>query len=360
MRFLAALLAATLPLLANGEAQLLPFGKFAARDGRPGPGQHWELNDAGGAALAVQLNALVAKTPLVIDYEHQTLRSETNGKEAPAAGWITSVEWRAGAGLFAAVDWTDQAKAYIAAKQYRYISPVILFDKSGTVTGLYNAALVGTPALLGMEPVMAELSAQLSTPTNDPQEPDMALLASLLAAIGLAADTTEAKALEHVAALTATAAAAKTKVDAPVALFAALSLKPEATEAEALAAVAALKTPGVDPATLALITGLQSQVAALSTAATDRTLTELVDGAISANKFPPAQRDALMAIGKKDIASLQSLTATAVAIPGLNGQSGGKGLGEPGTAALSAQAALVMQQFGLTTEEFAKAAPKAA
>ena len=36
MRLIAALLATALPLAANGRAQILPAGTFAARDGRPG------------------------------------------------------------------------------------------------------------------------------------------------------------------------------------------------------------------------------------------------------------------------------------------------------------------------------------
>lgn len=36
------------------EVQLLPAGEFAARDGRPGPGQKWRLDDAGGRAPVVR------------------------------------------------------------------------------------------------------------------------------------------------------------------------------------------------------------------------------------------------------------------------------------------------------------------
>lgn len=150
----AALLA---PPLANGaaigEAQLLPAGEFSARDGRPGPGKRWRLNDAQGERLAAQVNTIAHATPLVIDYEHQTLNSRENGRAAPAAGWIRSVQWRRGEGLFASVEWTATAKTLISAGEYRYISPVIIFDEDGTVTDLRMAGLVNHPALIGLAPV---------------------------------------------------------------------------------------------------------------------------------------------------------------------------------------------------------------
>lgn len=357
MHFLAALLAA-MPLLANGEAQLLPAGEFAAVDGRPGAGKFWKLTDLQGAALAVKINARLAKAPMSIDYEHQSVRAEVNGQPAPAAGWITAVEWRPGMGLFSAVDWTDKAKAFILAKEYRFISPVMFYTPDGQVTGLHNAALVSSPALLGMEAVMAQLSAKFSPTTNDQQEIDMLLLAALLAAIGLPADTTEAAALAHITTLKDTAAAAGAKVEMPKALLSALALDATATEAQVVSAVAALKA--TSPEMLTLVTGLQGQVAELSAQANERSLLELVDGAIMANKFTPAQRDSFLALGRKDMAALSAIVAAAPVIHGLAGQSGGKGPGDPQAAALSAQGAAVMASFGLTAEQFAKGAPPAA
>ncbi|NUZ08939.1 phage protease [Piscinibacter koreensis] len=155
-----ALLATALALAANGEAQLLPAGEFKARDGRPGKDLTWKLDDTGGVKLAVRLNGTAASTPIVIDYEHQTMLAPENGKPAPAAGWITHVEWRVGQGLFSRVDWTAAARQRIAAKEYRFISPVIEYDRAtGQITGLHNAALTNFPALLGMQPVVAQLRA---------------------------------------------------------------------------------------------------------------------------------------------------------------------------------------------------------
>lgn len=153
----AAVQALTADAAATGVAQLLPAGRFAARDGRPGAGKHWQLTDQAGAALAAELSAIAAKTPIAIDYEHQSVLAATNGQPAPTAGYMVSFDWRNGAGLFARVNWMPRARAFIAAGEYRYISPVILADEqTGVVVGLHNAALVSTPAILGMDAV-AEL-----------------------------------------------------------------------------------------------------------------------------------------------------------------------------------------------------------
>lgn len=382
MRFLAALLALSMPLHGAGEAQLLPAGKFSARDGRPGPGKQWEVTDAQGVKLATTLNAVAAKTPIVIDYDHQTLHSEKNGQQALAAGWIKSVEWRAGNGLFATVEWTAKAKGHIDAKEYLYISPVITYDEAGLVTGVLLAALVNYPALTGMNAAVAQLAAQLSNP-DDQQELDMALLAALLAAIGLPANTTEAAALAHVttlqarppvptllsaalglaatadeAAATAAVTALKTKPIVPVALSAALGLAATADEAAALTAITTLKA-GTD-STTQLVAQLQAEVNTLKSGTVDRSLNELLDKAIADKKITPTSREQYAAIGRSNLAQLSALIGSLPSIPGLDGQSGGKGPGDTNTAALSAQGASVMASFGLSAEQFAKGATAAA
>lgn len=314
MRFAAALLATALPLLANGQAQLLPAGEFAGR----GHGKSWSLDDAGGMHLAAELNAIAQRTPISIDYEHQTLLAKANGQPAPAAGWITSVEWRSGAGLFAQVNWTERAKAHIQANEYRYISPVILFDEQYRVVGLHNAALVSVPAILGMEPVVAALAALASEQPPAEKGPFMDRK-QLIAALDLAEDATDKQITDRIAALSALEKAPPM----PKAMTAALGLADGADEAAALAALALIrKTP--DAATLATVTELQGQVAALSAQIIQRDVSELVDGAIAEHKLLPAQRDWALGLGKTSLAQLKAYIASAPAIPGLAGQIAGK------------------------------------
>lgn len=327
MRYLAALLATALPVQANGLAQLLPAGKFAARDGRPGPGKSWTLTDAAGQALAVQLNAIAAKTPISIDYEHQTLLAATNGQPAPAAGWIQSVEWRNGEGLFAQVKWTDRALALITADEYRYISPVILYDQAGNVTGLHNAALVSVPGLVGMDAVQAALAAQFptTTPSANRQETHMELV-QLIALLGLASGATAADVTAAITALMARPALGSV----PAALASALGLANNADEAAALAAVGQLRKP--DASAVQTIATLQAQLAALTAQVNTRNVNEVVDAAIAAGKLVPAMREWAVNLGQKDMAQLNSYVAAAPVIPGLAGQNGaGRSAADTGT-----------------------------
>ena len=355
MRFFTALLAASLPLSTNGgQAQLLPAGEFAARDGRPGPGKTWKVSDAQGQALAAALSAVAAQTPVVIDYEHQTLHAAANGQPAPAAGWIGAATWQPGKGLYADVRWTAKAKAAIDAEEYRFISPVIHYDDSGAITEVALAALTNHPGLLGMDAAVAQLNAQLATTTATPEPTMSALLASLLTAIGLPATTTEADALAAVSALSATAKAAGAKPAVPAALTAALGLSAGADEQAALAAVTTLKGGTAD--TVALVASLQGQVSTLTAQLTESAVVADVDAAIKAGKLTVAQRDVYLGIGRKDRAMLTAVLAAAPVIEGLAGQNAGgqqhEGGGGGGTEALTAQQTKIAAQLGISAKDY--------
>lgn len=376
MRLIAALLAAALAVPANaaGLAQLLPAGEFAARDGRPGPGKTWRVTDAQGQALAVAMNAAAQRNQIAIDYDHQTLYVERNGAKAPAAGWITRVEWRDGRGLYASVDWTPAALAHINAGEYRYISPLILFDAdTGAVSMVLMASLLNTPALVGMDPVIAALAAfttttpiptPILTPIPDPKTSTenykVDILAALIALLALPGGTDQAAVLAHITTLKARADAPP-KATLPAALATALGLAPGADEAAALSAalsaVAALKTP--DATTLQTMQAMQGQIAALTAQINGSALAGTIDKALADGYLLPAQKDWATNLGTTNMAALNAYLATAPALTGLAGQSGGK---EPigSAAALSADAEKMRQGFGLSAEQWAKGASAAA
>lgn len=358
-RPLIAILAAALSLQAQAVVQILPAGEFAARDGRPGTGKAWRLSDAQGRALAAQLTAIAAKSAFVIDYEHQSLRSAANGQPAPAAGWATAFEWREGLGLFATdVRWTEAAKARIEADEYRYISPVIQFDeRTGTVLGVINAALVNTPALLGMAPVsqaaeaaLAALSAQAAQ--SQTQEDSMNLLQLLIAALGLKAEATETEALSAIAAL-------KNRAEAqpaiPQALAAALEIKADAPVDTAVASIAALKTraAGGEQSTVATIAALQAQVAQLTASRHGEQVEQLVSQALKDGKLVPATVEWARNLGKADLAALQGFLAAAPALSVATPQTGGQPpAGQQ--AALSAEEQQVCTLLGLSADDYRK------
>lgn len=122
-------------------------------------------------------------TDLPIDFEHQSLGgafSAPNGL-APAAGWIKSLTavLPGGAivrprrrghnnatgdadandltpGLWAEVEWTRPAAEQLAARQYRYLSPVALVRRGdGRMIGLHSVALTNKPAIVGARPIIA-------------------------------------------------------------------------------------------------------------------------------------------------------------------------------------------------------------
>jgi len=171
-----ALAALTVQLASGGpdmpegcNVQLFPDGEFAARDGRPGTMEDcetkvWRMDADIAAALIAQVSA--RETPLFIDYEHHTLTAKDNGHKAIAAGWVESLTYVPGRGLFAQVDWTEAASQHIKAREYRFISPLFGFDlKTGAVRFLINAALTNNPALDGTAAVAAALE---TTRMEDP------------------------------------------------------------------------------------------------------------------------------------------------------------------------------------------------
>jgi phage I-like protein len=148
--------------------RLIPAGQFRSSvDGRPPECAAWEMLDEDGERIIAEANARVSA--YVIDYDHQTLRARENGKEAPAAGWFKSLEWRPGDGLYMTdPDWTSLAAQRIEDREFRYISPVFSYDKkTGRVLQLYQAALTNFPAVDGLTD-LAALAADIfsSTPTS--------------------------------------------------------------------------------------------------------------------------------------------------------------------------------------------------
>ena len=103
-------------------------------------------------------------TDIPIDYEHQSLGGAfaSPSGQAPAAGWIRGLRAvrpeEAGdgeAGLFADVEWTPPAREKLAAREYRYLSPVVLVRKSDRrVVALHSAALTNKPAIVGARPIV--------------------------------------------------------------------------------------------------------------------------------------------------------------------------------------------------------------
>ncbi len=152
--------------------QLLPAGEIVTRDGR---GPYKNTNPQ-----AIVEEFLAYGMPIAIDYEHQSLDAEEKTSPTPAAGWIHELEIRGGE-IWARVEWNERAAEMIAAKEYRYISPVFQYDpKTGVVGLIVSAGLTNRPNLYlqavarqggNMNELIERLCYMLNLPvTNTPEE----------------------------------------------------------------------------------------------------------------------------------------------------------------------------------------------
>lgn len=190
--------------------QVFPAGAFTGRDGR-GP-------------YVCEPEAVIARTrqhngslDIPVDYDHQLEFSAANGQPAPAAGWITELAARED-GIWGRVEWTEKGRAHVAAREYRYVSPVYYYDEpSGVIQSIESVALTNVPNLT-MKALASRGAAHPFT-----GESSMSFLKTLASVLGVTdAEPTEA-ALE---------AAARRVVAESGTMKAAMSVMAEAAKAD--------------------------------------------------------------------------------------------------------------------------------
>ncbi len=150
-----------------GRVLLAPWGQVESSNGS-------FVVDDESARLVVEAFETHA-TDLPIDYEHQTLGGTyaSPSGQAPAAGWIKRLLPEPGVGLLAEIEWTEQAREVLAAKEYRYLSPVAIIRKTDRkLVALHSAALTNKPAIIGMQPIVNRVVLAF----NDESVEPMALL----------------------------------------------------------------------------------------------------------------------------------------------------------------------------------------
>jgi len=357
--------ATALPLPADGslliQLQVMPAGAFRPQDGREMPVDAWRI-DAEAAAQVIE-RWRQRRTPLVIDYEHQTLHKETNGQPAPAAAWIRDLAWRED-GLWATVELTAQARDQIRSRQYLYFSPVFTFERgTGRVRELLMGALTNTPAIDGMAPLsddqVARAAASLGAHFDDLTETRVTpLLKALLARLSLPDTTTEEQAIAALNALPPAGAADLAPVRA------ALGLPADAGVDAVVAAATAARKP--DPAQyvpVAALTQVQTELAALSAKLREGELEQVMATALADGLVLPGEQEAWARdLGRTDLAALTRYLKTVKPIAALtrtqtDGKAPGAGAGAGGDDAhgLTADELAVCAQMGLTPKAFAAA-----
>lgn len=301
------------------EAHLLPLGTFRAEDGRPDDIDGWKLDALTAQRVIERLRD--RKNDTLIDYEHQSLWTKSNGKPVVAAGWFHDMEFRDGKGLYATgIEWTANAKQHIASREYRYISAVFFYTGSGEVFDVVSVALTNTPALDGLDSLdageLASLTQRFSLPNPETENDDMPKPEEQLAALTVERDGLNTQ----VAALTVERDSLKTSL-------------------------AALTSERDD---------LKTQVAALTKAQADAAQaaeqqkhTDLLNAALTDGRLAPAQKPWAE---KQSLAALTEYLEATGPLPITQRQTG-EGHSTQ-TAALTAEQKAIAEKMGVSEEEF--------
>ena len=268
--------------------RVLPKGHVSSTKG------DFEVDDRDIAGIIRQFKA--RRLDLVIDYEHQTL----SDVQAPAAGWIKDL-YPGEDALMARVEWTQKGREYIANKEYRYLSPVVLVKKADQHAAVFHsAALTNTPAITGMFAIINSDALSI----EEEEEPRMELSA-LIELLGLEEGTAEEDVLKRIKELTQQAAeegqggqegkegpakegsqlvANKTVLDL-------LGLPEDARTEDVTARIMAFKAGD---------SALQRRVAELEKQAASQKAEELVGLAMKDGKLSPAQKEWAVAYALSD------------------------------------------------------------
>jgi phage I-like protein len=340
---------------------VLPEGVNRIEEGQP------FLVDAEAARL-VLASFKDASHDMVIDYEHQTM----TGGEAPAAGWIKTLEWRTDGekpGLWAKVDWTARAAGLIRAKEYRYHSPVLIIrrESDNRVARLHNVALTNQPRLLDAPALAAKYTLNLHEGDEDMKNLE-ALKKALGLDAGLSGDQAEAAVLKAVADLktgkdkaegdlVALKQAAPGKAEDLVAckeVLTALGLAEGADKAKVVGAVEALKAPATASGELA------KQVEVLKVELGGLKAEGLISEALKSGKTSPAELDAWgrkMAQGQPEQFKLVVLARADGSVVPLKAV--GAAPDAPACGVLTEEQRKINEQMGITEEVWLKHNPKA-
>ncbi|HHO59913.1 MAG TPA: hypothetical protein ENJ64_06685 [Thiotrichales bacterium] len=332
---------------ADGALQIFPAGQFDAPHGAMEGEGPWYIDAAVASKVIDRISSL--SNDMLIDYEHQSLKTTQNGKEAPAAGWASrnAFEWREDGLYLTNPKWTAKASLYIESDEYRYLSPVFTYDaQTGEVLDVLSIALTNAPALDDMGRVELKAAANRLLPTHKEKEAQLMnedLQNAILAALGLAADAD----LNDKAVAKTAAASLATLAEEHKTLTAAAE-----EHKEALAAATAEK---VDPAKYVpvdVVETLKTQVAALTEKVNESKMDELIEIGLTEGKLLPAQEGWARTL---DVAALTAYLENASGVAALTGQqTAGKTFDKDGNEELTEAELAVCAATGVSVDEFKK------
>jgi phage I-like protein len=132
------------------EVVLVPWGVVESRKGV------FVVDDEAASTIVADFDK--HETPVLIDYEHQSMGAEHAAPDgrAPAAGFVHQMFKVPGIGIKGLVEWNPRARDLIRAGEYRYLSPVVVIDgDTRRLVGMPTLAIVNQPAIPGMQRIAA-------------------------------------------------------------------------------------------------------------------------------------------------------------------------------------------------------------
>jgi phage I-like protein len=295
--------------------ELIPAGQIiTGRDGRT-----W-INDRPDVIL--QAFAAEGKD-LPVDWEHSSVLKAREGEEAPAGGWIKQMEAREGGAIWGRVEWTEKGRASIASREYRYLSPVFLYEiESRRIFRITSCGLTNQPNLF-----LNALNSENQTEVNP-------MFKKLLLLLGLPETTTEEAALNHVGALKAEHATALNQAQHPPLD----KFVPRADYDKAL------NRAGES----------EKKLAEQFAAELDKAINTEIDAALAAGKITPATKEYHVAQCRQD-GGLDRFREFVKAAPVFGADSGLDGREAGGSKALNAEEKKICEMMGISVDEYKKA-----
>lgn len=296
--------------------ELIPAGQtVTGRDGRS-----WINDNPQGIVAEFTAN----KAPIPIDIEHATEIKASNGDPAPAMAWVEEEEVRDGGSIWGKVTWTPKGEEMVKNREYRFISPVLIYEKAtGRIVGINSVGLTNKPNLY--------LNA-LNRESNQKEENVMDK--ELLAALGLPETATLAQALNAVGKLKGDLATATNRAESP-------PLDKYVPRADYDAAVAKA-------------TNAEQKVRERDAADLDKAVNTEIDGALKAGKITPATAEYHKAQCRQE-GGLERFRQFVAAAPVVADASGLDGKEPDGKGkALNAEEAKIASMFGNSVEDIQK------
>jgi phage I-like protein len=289
-------------------------------------GREWTNPDPKMAAL----NSNKRLPALPVDENHSTDLSAPKGGASPAFGWMKNLCADESGAIWADVEWNGRGRDALEKKEYKYISPVFLFNEKKEINCLLRAALTNSPNL--------NLPA-LNSERLENKSMEVSMNRALLAALGLPETATEAEAMAAIKALNA----AKAAPADPQTDKSAVDLTAYAPRAD----LNAMETRAV---------AAEKQLADLNAAQLKKDAETAVDEAVKNRKIAPASKAEYLALcsTKEGLESFKKIAAASPAIVGTEPQTPEGTPPNKEGVALNAEESQLAKAWGCTPEEFKK------